>query len=69
MKFLFKLEAVQTILRREGVENPYEMLKDLTRKNDRITADSMKDFIDGLAVSEIVRAELHKITPQNYTGI
>ena len=62
-------EAVQTILRREGVENPYEMLKDLTRKNDRITADSMKDFIDGLAVSEIVRAELHKITPQNYTGI
>jgi adenylosuccinate lyase len=62
-------EAVQTILRREGVENPYEMLKDLTRKNDRITADSMKEFIDGLAVSEIVRAELHKITPQNYTGI
>ena len=62
-------EAVQTILRREGVENPYEMLKDLTRKNDRITADSMKDFIDGLDVSEIVRAELHKITPQNYTGI
>ena len=62
-------EAVQTILRREGVENPYEMLKDLTRKNDLITADSMKEFINGLAVSEIVRAELLKITPQNYTGI
>jgi adenylosuccinate lyase len=62
-------EAVQTILRREGVENPYEMLKDLTRKNERITADSMKDFIEGLSVTDSVKIELHKITPQNYTGI
>ncbi len=62
-------EAVQTVLRREGVDNPYEMLKDLTRKNERITADSMKAFIDGLSVSESIKNELNKITPQNYTGI
>ena len=62
-------EAVQTILRREGVANPYEMLKDLTRKNDHITEDSMIEFIKELDVSENVRKELLAITPHNYTGI
>ena len=62
-------EAVQTILRREGVANPYEMLKELTRKNEKITASSMKDFINNLKVDNEVKAELLQITPQNYTGI
>ena len=62
-------EAVQTILRREGVSNPYEMLKDLTRKNEKITASSMKDFINNLDVDNNVKAELLQITPQNYTGL
>jgi len=62
-------EAIQTILRREGVANPYELLKDLTRKNEKITEKSMKDFINKLDVSEELKIELHLITPFTYTGI
>ena len=62
-------EAVQTVLRREGVANPYEMLKELTRKNEQITAISMRDFISKLSVSDKVKSELLEITPQNYTGV
>jgi len=61
-------EAIQTILRREGVENPYEQLKALTRTNSRITEGSMKAFIETLQVSDAVKEELKKITPHNYTG-
>jgi adenylosuccinate lyase len=62
-------EALQTVLRREGFPKPYEALKELTRKNDKITAASIRSFIDGLAVSEAVKAELRAVTPFNYTGI
>ena len=62
-------EAIQTILRREGFANPYEMLKDLTRNNKRFDKGSIRDFIDKLDVSEILKNELKSITPQNYTGI
>ena len=62
-------EAIQTILRREGVVNPYELLKNLTRKNEKITEKSMKNFIDNLDVSEDLKTELNQITPFNYTGI
>ena len=62
-------EAIQTILRREGVENPYELLKNLTRKNEKITEKSMRNFIDKLDVSEDLKTELNQITPYNYTGI
>ena len=62
-------EAIQTILRREGYPNPYETLKQLTRTNERITADSIAAFIQTLNVSDAVRQELAQITPQNYTGI
>ena len=62
-------EAIQTILRREGYEKPYEALKELTRKNSKVTAESLAQFIDGLGVSEAVKVELKRITPQNYTGI
>ncbi len=62
-------EAIQTILRREFFPNPYEALKDLTRKNEVTDQKSIHNFIDTLNVSAEVKAELKKITPQNYTGI
>lgn len=62
-------EAIQTVLRREAYPNPYEALKDLTRTNQKITAVTMADFIDGLNVSEALKNELKQITPFNYTGI
>ncbi|MCF8253123.1 MAG: adenylosuccinate lyase [Bacteroidia bacterium] len=61
-------EAVQTILRREGFEKPYEALKALTRTNEQITKTSIHEFIHTLPVTDIVKQELLKITPQNYTG-
>ena len=62
-------EAIQTILRREGIPNPYEMLKDLTRSNEQITAESIQTFISQLDISSSLKEELNQITPQNYTGI
>ncbi|APS39903.1 adenylosuccinate lyase [Salegentibacter agarivorans] len=62
-------EAIQTILRREGFKNPYETLKGLTRTNEKINKKSIADFIETLEVSDAVKEELKKITPQNYTGI
>ncbi|MFT7031523.1 MAG: adenylosuccinate lyase [Cyclobacteriaceae bacterium] len=62
-------EAIQTILRREGYPKPYEALKDLTRTNQSITEQSIKEFIETLAVSEEVKEELRAITPYNYIGI
>lgn len=61
-------EAVQTVLRREGVEQPYEALKTLTRGKSSIDKKAMQDFIRGLDVSESVREELLCITPHNYIG-
>ena len=62
-------EAIQTILRREFFPNPYEALKDLTRKNEVINRVAIHNFIDGLDVNEELKKELKQITPQNYTGI
>lgn len=62
-------EAIQTILRREFFPNPYEALKDLTRKNEVIDQEAIHQFIDKLDVDLKVKQELKKITPQNYTGI
>ena len=62
-------EAIQTILRREGFENPYEALKGLTRTNKTINKQSISEFIESLEVSEKVKQELKQISPQNYTGI
>ncbi|MFZ9777420.1 MAG: adenylosuccinate lyase [Schleiferiaceae bacterium] len=61
-------EGIQTILRREGFPKPYEALKALTRTSDRITAATIANFVDGLAVAESVKAELRALTPSNYTG-
>ena len=62
-------EAIQTILRREGYPEPYEALKGLTRGNNRIDLMEIHRFIDQLLVSDLVKAELKQITPENYTGI
>ena len=61
-------EALQTILRREGYKNPYETLKDLTRKNEKISKESIAAFIKSLNVSDKVKKEMLAITPFNYTG-
>ena len=62
-------EAIQTILRREAYPHPYEALKALTRTNKAITKEAIRDFIEGLEVSEAVKKELCAITPHSYTGI
>lgn len=62
-------EAIQTVLRREGFEKPYEALKGLTRKNEKISMESVHTFIDELPVSDSIKAELKQISPDNYVGI
>ena len=62
-------EAIQTILRREKYPNPYEVLKELTRTGNNINAETISEFIDNLDISEKIKQELKKITPENYTGI
>ena len=62
-------EAIQSVLRREGFEKPYELLKDLTRTNEGITEKSVHHFISTLNVSDAIKEELKAITPHNYTGI
>lgn len=62
-------EAIQTVLRREGFEKPYEALKELTRTNTKVGEAEIHAFIEGLAVSDAVKNELKQITPFNYTGI
>lgn len=62
-------EGIQTVLRREGFPKPYEALKALTRTGEHITREAISNFIDSLPVSDEVKAELHAITPHNYTGL
>ncbi len=62
-------EAIQTILRKEGYPNPYEALKSLTRKNEKITQQSLVYFIDELNVTDALKIRLKEITPFNYTGV
>lgn len=61
-------EAIQTVLRREGYDQPYEALKALTRKNTKITEKEIFEFIDGLSVSDEIKGELKAINPFNYIG-
>lgn len=62
-------EAIQTILRREGYPEPYEVMKELTRNNEKIDKSKLHNFIDTLNVDQAIKKELKKITPYNYTGI
>ena len=61
-------EAIQTILRRERYPRPYEALKELTRTNEKITRESLQNFIENLNVKNSIKEELKAITPFNYTG-
>ena len=65
----YRLEAIQTILRREGYQNPYEKIKELTRNNKKITKNDLLVFINRLDVSKQIKKELKNISPKNYTGI
>ena len=62
-------EAIQTILRREGYPNPYEALKELTRTNAAINAETIAEFVETLQVSDAIKEEIKKISPSTYTGI
>ncbi|MGL4632538.1 MAG: adenylosuccinate lyase [Leadbetterella sp.] len=62
-------EGIQTILRREGYPKPYEALKELTRKNEKITQVSISEFISNLDISDAIKSELLMISPFNYTGL
>ncbi|MDB5024366.1 MAG: purB [Mucilaginibacter sp.] len=62
-------EAIQTILRREGYPNPYEALKELTRTNQQINAETIAEFVETLQVSDMIKQEIKKISPATYTGI
>ena len=61
-------EGIQTILRREGYPKPYETLKQLTRVNTTVTAETIAEFVDILDVSDEVKAEIKRLTPHTYTG-
>ena len=61
-------EAIQTILRSVGYPNPYEALKQLTRTNEKVTAQTIADFVETLEVGPEVKERLKKITPHNYIG-
>lgn len=60
-------EPVQTVMRRYGIEKPYEKLKELTR-GKRITGDDMAKFIDGLDLPDDAKSRLREMTPGNYIG-
>jgi len=56
-------------LRRENYPKPYEALKELTRGKATISQSDIHSFVDNLNVSSQVKAELKRVTPQNYVGI
>ena len=60
-------EPIQTVMRRYGIENPYEQLKALTR-GKAITQEELRSFIDGLDIPEEARENLKRLTPAAYTG-
>ena len=62
-------EAIQTILRSIGYPNPYETLKQLTRTNTKVNAQTIADFVDTLDVDDDIKERLRNITPHNYVGL
>lgn len=60
-------EPIQTVMRRYGIEKPYEKLKELTR-GKKVNEQVMAEFIDKLALPDTVKAELKQLTPANYIG-
>ena len=61
-------EAIQTILRSVGYPNPYETLKNLTRTNQKVTAQTIADFVETLEVDNDVKERIRNITPHSYVG-
>jgi len=61
-------EAIQTVLRREGVEVPYEQLKSLTR-GKQVTLEDFATFIDGLNIGDDIKQRLKALRPENYIGL
>ncbi|KMJ53586.1 MULTISPECIES: adenylosuccinate lyase [Vogesella] len=61
-------EPIQTVMRRYGVPNPYEQLKELTRGKDGITRDTLSAFIKGLEIPEAEKVRLLELTPAGYVG-
>jgi adenylosuccinate lyase len=61
-------EPIQTVMRRYGVANPYEQLKELTRGKGGINRDTLHAFIDGLAIPDAEKTRLKAMTPASYTG-
>jgi adenylosuccinate lyase len=61
-------EPVQTVMRRYGVENPYEQLKELTRGKG-ISREALQTFVQALAIPQQARDQLLALTPANYIGI
>ncbi|MBT5559852.1 MAG: adenylosuccinate lyase, partial [Proteobacteria bacterium] len=62
-------EAIQTVMRRYGIEEPYEKLKELTRGQDNITQATLSTFIDTLEIPEAVKQELRELSPASYVGL
>ncbi|HAY46361.1 MAG TPA: adenylosuccinate lyase [Gammaproteobacteria bacterium] len=62
-------EAIQTVMRRYGIEEPYEKLKELTRGQDNITQATLSTFIDTLEIPEAVKQELRELSPASYIGL
>jgi adenylosuccinate lyase len=60
-------EPIQTVMRRYGIEKPYEKLKELTR-GKRVDVQDIKQFIDSLALPEAEKMRLKQLTPANYIG-
>jgi adenylosuccinate lyase len=61
-------EAIQTILRREGYDQPYEALKALTRGKASVTKADIHNFIDELSVEQSIKTEMKQISPHNFVG-
>jgi adenylosuccinate lyase len=62
-------EAIQTVMRRYGLPEPYEQLKALTRGRSGITRESLHRFVDGLALPDDAKARLKALTPASYIGL
>ena len=61
-------EGIQVILKKHGIKNGYELVKNMSRNNEKMTRTKMKEFVDTLDVSELVKEELLNLNPSNYVG-
>jgi len=62
-------EPIQTVMRKAGIEKPYEKLKDLTRGQDKITRETIQQFVETLDLDEADKQRLLDMTPGSYTGM